>query len=121
MQRFDVYLLELQWRNCLDRRPAVVLSPQWYLDERLDDDVVVGPASSARSLFDERCHFLIREADAEFVDTGLKRESYIAVDYVTHVERTQLRRCIGHLGEGMSARLCQFASGFFQFACGSGR
>ena len=47
LQRFDIYLAELEWRNCRDRRPVVILSPQWYLDGQTRDSVLVSLMSSA--------------------------------------------------------------------------
>jgi mRNA-degrading endonuclease toxin of MazEF toxin-antitoxin module len=114
LNRFDVCLAELEWRDCRDRRPVVVLSPQWYMEERTRDAVLVSLMSSALDLFDERRHLIVREDAPEFDATGLKRTSYVAVDYITYVERGELRRKLGSLTGELPRQMVSLLGSFFR-------
>jgi hypothetical protein len=109
VNQFDIYRLEFQWRDCTDRRPVIVLSPQWYLDVLYRDDVLVAPLSSQSDLADRRRHFIIDPATPEGRSSKLGHKSYVAFDYVTHVTRPQFKpeNFVGSLPKEQGANLLE--------------
>lgn len=113
MNRFEIYVVDFNWKNCHDKRPVVVVSPQWYLDDRPKEDILVAPLSAAMDLQESRCHLLIDSSHPEFGGTGLKKTCYAAIDYITHVERSELQKRVGVLSSELGESLKSFILRFF--------
>ena len=78
------------------QRPVVVLSRQSVIP--LLSTVMVAPITST-------IHGVPSEVIAD-VDQGLKRPSAINLDHVQTVERSRLKRFVGHLDGPMMQRVC---------------
>jgi hypothetical protein len=95
--RHDVLLVNVQWRDCADVRPALVT--------RLcaDGRVLCALISSAFDLYNPSIHFAVRDSQPEFAQTGLLRSSYVSSQDVPLLESTCFVRRLGSLGPLLSA------------------
>ena len=108
-------MLDFELRDRVDRRPGMVVSPKWYLDNYPREWVLVAPISKQMDLYDKHLHFLIREDRPEFTATGLRKESYVAVGYVMPFPVSEFEdiRPIGELRDPLAEELRQFLLKFF--------
>ena len=99
MDRYDIYLGTIQYRNCRDTRPLVLLGrPVVDPAQPESSTVTVVPVSSQLDLYDPRTDFLIAATHQDFPATGLRRDSYvIGANSPVRVSPPMLHRKLGAL------------------------
>ena len=116
MNQYDIYWAEIELQDSRDRRPVLILSPQWYIDEQPQDSLLIAPVSAQMDLLDRRRHFLINNNDPDFPETHLKKGSYIALDYSTPLRRECIFGYVGCLDGDLVRRFKSFWLGFYGVA-----
>jgi mRNA-degrading endonuclease toxin of MazEF toxin-antitoxin module len=96
-RRFEIYLIRWQLKESFDFRPCIVLDPA------VADRVEIILVSSAPDLYESGSHFLIRDDDPDFPETGLKKTSYALGDKIREAPIAMLGKRLGRL-EGELAR-----------------
>ena len=66
-------------------------------------------------MFNRRKHFKLDSAEENFPDTGLKRTSYVAADYMMLVARSELREAVGALDPEVADKLIAFLTDYLRF------
>lgn len=109
MDKYDICLARIRFRNCNDRRPWILVSrPTFDTVRSQAPKVAVVPISASLDLFKPNQDFLIRAADPNFVNTGLKRDSYaIGEGFTIYVPISRFERKVGSL---VGSLLAEFVS-----------
>lgn len=110
-KRLGIYRVEFEFEDCTDRRPCVVISPQWYLDDS-PRSILVLPMSGQMDLFKQGCHFLLDPGRADFGETGLDRKCYALLEYITFVKPEALGRNFGVLEKSLASGFIAALAGF---------
>ena len=108
MDQYDIYRGEIEWQDSHDRRPVLILSPQWYIDSQTNDDLIIAPISRNSIYWISGRHFIIAANDPDFPETHLQKSSYVALDYATHLRRACLFAPIGCLDGNLLRRFKAF-------------
>jgi mRNA-degrading endonuclease toxin of MazEF toxin-antitoxin module len=112
LRQFDIFLAEFTWRDCTDKRPCVVMAPDWYIDGCPRENVLVAPMSANIDLVAPRRHFALDPTQPDTPETGLLKPCYVAVDYMTHVDRADLKKRLGKLPQAVASQLARFTVEF---------
>ena len=88
MDDLAIWLAEVEWSGCADRRPWL------QVDERVAN--IFGCFPFASHCYEGRC-FQVRSADADFAATGLDRDCYIHAEHLYEVHDSDLIKRIGFL------------------------
>lgn len=91
IHRHELYLVQIQLRNCLDQRPCIVLY------DTDSSPVEVALLSSAIDLYRAGIDFLIDKAHPCFSQTGLGRTSYVVEGKIREVSIEELKVKLGSL------------------------
>ena len=109
---YGIYRARVQFKNCEDARPWIILSFAEE-SEAIPHDLLVlaAPLSSQLDLFDGRRHLLVEKSCADFPATGLLRSSYVIGDFAKTIPVAAIEKKFGELTGDLLLRFKAWESG----------
>jgi len=96
LRRFGVYESTIEFGGQIKKRPAILVSPQWYID-KYDKWVLIVPCSAEWELYLTEPHFVFENNHPDFASTGFDRRCYAAFDRIVSIRTSDIGKLFGNI------------------------